>query len=238
MNRSKGKRGNRAGRDRGNNRASMASVDRSIIDSAKATGSTTNVVSSDLLLKKQNFNIVESPPRSLGNQTFWCKESYDSSLNISSSTITEFNIVTAGVNFSGFSSAQGFFDQYCIYSLTFTFTSNLVAGYSVRLMTAIDYDNVANIGVVGIQAYSSFNETVLGGNGADSLVRFLKPCIAPQVTSSNLPVAGGISRSWLDIAYASVQHYGLRTIIPVAAVSQVGAINLTITAVFGFRNNQ
>jgi len=220
------------------NKSPNKGVDRLIIDSAKATGSTSNVVASDLLLKRQNFNIVSQPPRSLGNQTFWAKLSIDLSQNISSSVVSENNLLFVAGSFNGFSNAASFFDQYCIYSIVASFVSNMTTGAAVKIMTAIDYDNVANVGIAGIQGFSSFNESALGGNGADSLIRFLRPCIAPQVTSSNLPVAGGISRAWLDIAYASVSHYGLRIVYPIAATTTSGAVGVTITAIFGFRNNQ
>jgi hypothetical protein len=214
------------------------SVDKSIINSAKATGSTTNIVASDLTLRKQNFNIVQSPPKNIGNQIFWCKLSFDTVINISSLVVTEFNFLYIASSFNGFSGAAAFFDQYCIYMVINTLTSNATAIQGIRIMTAIDYDNVANIGISGIQAFSSYNESVLGSNGTDSLIRSLKPCIAPQVTSSSLPVPGGVSRAWLDIAYPNVSHYGLRLVLPLQSFTQVGAVTNTVTAVFGFRNNQ
>jgi hypothetical protein len=210
------------------------------MSSAKATGSTTNMVSSDLRLKRQNFNIVQTPPRSLGDQTFWSRLSIsDLSYNASGTGITENNLVFNASSFYGFSAASTFFDQYCIYAVTVTYSATTSSGAPYHIYTAIDYDSVANVGVAGIQQFTSFNETILGGNGQDSLVRFLKPCIAPQVTnSSNLPIAGGVGRSWLDSAYSAVNHYGIRMIINQYGSSVTGAINGTVSAVFGFRNNQ
>jgi len=165
--------------------------------------------------------------------------SFDLAMNISSLVLTEYNFSVGGSSFgTAFSNAQTFFDQYCLYSLTFTFSSNLGSGFGIRFMTAIDYDNTAMIGIAGIQGFSSYNESVLGGDGKDCLVRFVKPCIAPQVTSSNVPVAGGIGRAWLDIAYAAVAHYGLRTIAPIANATAAGGITCTVSGIFGFRNNQ
>jgi hypothetical protein len=210
------------------------------MSSAKATGSTTNVVSSDLRLKRQNFNIVSTPPRSLGNQTFWARLSLaDLSYSVSSSSISENNLVFNASSFYGFSAAATFFDQYCIYAVTVTYSSQLATSVPIHIYTAIDYDSVANVGIAGIQQFTSFNETVLGGNGQDSLVRFLKPCIAPQVTnSSNLPIAGGVGRSWLDSAYPSVNHYGVRMILNIYTSTLSSVVNATVSAVLGFRNNQ
>jgi hypothetical protein len=228
----------RGARGQARQNKSSSAVDRLIIGSAKATGSTSNIVDSDLRLKRQNFNIVTSPPRSLGNQTFWAKLSLDLSFGISNVSVSENNFALLYSSFNGYSGSASFFDQYCMYGVTCTFTSNLTSGVAIYLMTAIDYDNIANIGIAGIQSFTSFNECVLGGNAADSLVRFLKPCVAPQVTSSNLPVAGGVGRMWLDVAYPSVQHYGMRVVIPVSASTTAGAVSCTVSAIFGFRNNQ
>jgi len=232
------KQSKRGARGQARQNKSSTAVDRSIIGSAKATGSTTNVVASDLLLKRQNFNIVTSPPKTLGNQSYWAKLSLDILFNMSSISVTESNFAFLASSFNGFANAASFFDQYCIYSVVLTFVSNMTTGAAVHIMTAIDYDNIANIGVAGIQSFTSFNESVLGGNGADSLIRYIKPCVAPQVTSSNLPVAGGLGRLWLDVAYPGVQHYGIRVVLPIGASTTSGAVGCTVTAIFGFRNNQ
>jgi len=234
------KQSKRGARGQARQNKSSSAVDSLIMSSAKATGSTTNVVSSDLRLKRQNFNIVSTPPRSLGNQTFWARLSLaDLPVNASSTGIVENNLTFNASSFYGFSSAQAFFDQYCIYAITATFSSTLSGSAPLHVYTAIDYDSIANIGIAGIQQFTSFNETILGGNGADSLVRFLKPCIAPQITnSSNLPVAAGVGRSWLDSAYPSINHYGLRIIVNQYPSSVTGALNVTVSAVFGLRNNQ
>jgi hypothetical protein len=234
------KQSKRGARGQARQNKSSSAVDSLIMSSAKATGSTTNIVSSDLRLKRQNFNIVQAPPRSLGDQTFWARLSLaDLPFNVSSTGITENNLAFNASSFNGFSNAASFFDQYCIYAVTVTYSSTLSGSGPIHIYTAIDYDSIANVGIAGIEAFTSFNETILGGNGQDSLVRFLKPCIAPQVTSSsNLPVAGGVGRSWLDAAYPSVNHYGIRMILNQYPSSVTGAVNGTVSAVFGFRNNQ
>lgn len=214
-------------------------TDRLIVNSSKATGSTTTIVESDLVYRRQNFNIVQSPPRQLSNQIYWLKLSFDAQLSVSASTFFEQNISFSGGLFPGFVEFQSCFDQYCIYSITATFvsaTSNN-AQQSVRLYTAIDYDSVANIGKSGIFDYSTFEYASLASDGSTSLVRFLKPCIATQVTNtSNLPVPAGISRSWIDCAYSSIQHYGLR-IITDTWVNAGTPVEVVYTAIFGFRNS-
>jgi len=219
--------------------SSGSATDRLIVASAKATGSTTNIVKSDLVLRRQNFNLVQRPPKQLSNQTFWCKMSSDDLLSLSSTSTTEANVIFAGNSFSAFAAAASFFDQYCIYSVTVTLSSLLVeSSYpAVQCYTAIDYDSVANIGKAALEGYSSFNYTSLGSGGQDSLIRFIKPCIANQVTSSNVPVPGGVSRQWIDIAYPAVQHYGFRCILDTFGSSVTNAVHRVFTAVLGFRNN-
>jgi len=219
--------------------SSVSSTDRLILTSHKATGSTTNVVWSDLALRRQNFNIVQRPPKQLSNQIFWCQMSSDDLISLSNVSTTEANVIFAGNSFNGFSAAAAFFDQYCIYCVTVTLSSLVVEASfpAIQCYTAIDYDSVSNIGKAALEGYSSFNYTSLGSGGQDSLVRLIKPCIANQVTSSNLPVPGGVSRQWIDIAYPSVQHYGFRNIFDTYTAVVTNAVHRVYTAVFGFRNN-
>jgi len=191
-------------------------------------------------MKRQNFNIVERPPRSLGTQTFWAELSYDALLSLVSTGVNEYNYAFLASSFNGFSNAATFFDQYCIYCVTIAVSSMLVeASYgAITCHSAIDYDSVSNIGKAGIMSYTSYNDTSLGSGGQTSLTRFVKPCVAPQVTSSNLPVAGGVSRQWLDIAYPNVQHYGYRMLFDAFSANVSNAVHVVFTATIGFRNNQ
>jgi hypothetical protein len=221
------------------NGKSSNSVDQNIVNSHKATGSTSNVVRSDLTSKRQNFNIVQRPPKNLITQNFWCEMTIDDMVSLSNTAVTEVNVVFSASNFSTFANAAAFFDQYCIYAVTTTIATLVVEASfgAVQCYTAIDYDSGTNIGKAALQGYSTFNYTSLGPGGQSSLIRFLKPCIANQVTSSNLPVPGGVARQWLDVAYPSIQHYGLRNIFDVYSASVTNAIHRVHTAVFGFRNN-
>jgi hypothetical protein len=215
------------------------STDISIINSHKATGSTSNVVVSDTLRKRQNFNIVQRPPKQLSNQIFWCELSTDDLISLSNIATTEANVIFAMSSFPGFANAAAFFDQYCIYCVTITLSTLLVEASfgAVQCYTAFDYDSAANIGKAAIQGYGSYNFTSLAPGGQSSLVRLLKPCIAPQVTSSNVPVPGGVSRQWLDVAYPSVQHYGFRNIFDTYSASVTNAVHRNYTAIVGLRNN-
>jgi len=222
-------------------RSSGSSTDKVILASHKPAGSTSNVVVADLVNRRQNFNIVQRPPKQLGNQIFWCEMSTDNLINLSSTVITEFNTSISANSFTAFTNAAAFFDQYCIYAVTITVTSLLVEASfpAVQCYTALDYDSVASIGKQGIQGFTSMNYTSLSPGGTNSITRFLKPCIASQVTNtSNLPVPAGVQRAWLDVAYPSIQHYGFRSVYDVFTASVTSALHVTYSAVFGFRNNQ
>jgi len=225
------------GRKSNGRKGSRQSTDALIIASHKPTGSTTSVCRSDLVFRRQNFNLVQTPPRQLSNQIFWTQLSSDTQLNASNLTITETNFSFGISGFGGFSSLLAAFDQYCIYSIVCTFSSNANVSTPIRLHTALDYDSVANLGSkILLQAYGTYEFFSISGGGSTSAIRYLKPTIAPQVTSSGVPVPGGIGRTWIDSGYNSVTHYGLRTIVDTYVGSTTGLVEVSFSAICGFRN--
>jgi len=182
------------------------------------------------------MQLIARPPRNFFTQTFWCEFSFDTNLAINAVTVGEFNIAFVASAFSGGSYMLAAFDQYCIYSVVATYALIQSADTAVRIYTALDYDSTSNIGKVGIQAFSTFNATLL--NSTDSLVRFVKPCIAPTVSNTTpLDQSAMVARCWLDTAYPNIPHYGLRTVIDIGSTSIATAITVSYTAVFGFRNS-
>lgn len=225
-------------RKKGGGSRKSAGVDSLIINSHKATGSTTTVVMSDIAFRRQNFNLVQSPPRSLSNQIHWAQISSDTQLSLSTLAATETNFAFTISQFNGFSSLLQSFDQYCIYSITCTFAATIGGTVGIRLYTALDYDNVTLIGKAALLAFSTYQYTSLSSDGSNSLVRYLKPCIATQVTNSSLlPAAGGVARTWIDSSFSTILHYGLRCIIDTVASSTSGTVEVSFTALCGFRNN-
>jgi len=122
-------------------------------------------------------------------------------------------------------------------SITYAGTTNTNAPF--RLYTAIDYDSVANLGSKTLlQSYGSFEFASLAQDGASSFMRYVKPCISyAQESSSILPVPSGISRAWIDSAYPSITHYGLRCMLDVWVATVATAIEVSFTYVLGFRNS-
>jgi hypothetical protein len=221
-------------------RSSSYNVDRHIINSNKFTGSTTTVVAQDLSSRPQNFNVVQRPPKNLNNQIHWVQLSVNTQLSCSSTGIVETNFAFSGGTFPEFSDYTACFDQYCLYSICCTFANiaNTQNQQSVRIGTALDYDSVSNLGSLSLlQGYTTYEEAILGVGGSSSLVRYLKPALAPQLTSvAGIPVAGGVARMWCDSAYPSIQQYGLRTMTLPWVATANGVVEVNFTATIGFRS--
>lgn len=225
------------GRKKGNRRTGgkSGSQDRFFANSHRATGSTTTMVNADYTRRVPSFNIVQTPPRNLSNQIYWAQFSADNQLTVSSLVVSENNIAfTLGMFDSTL--VKGF-DQYCIYSVTASWFYCLEpTGVIVRIYTALDYDSVAAIGKVALQAYSTYEAAMLSGN--TSLIRYVKPCIAPTVSNTTpLDQSALVTRQWIDSAYPSIPHYGIRCILDLVGTTQVSAVEVSYTAIIGYRNN-
>jgi len=209
--------------------------DRILIDSVKPTGSTTSVVESDLIAKRQNFNLVQSPPKQVGNMIFWCKQMYTGNFQTSTTTDVENNLQFQLSSLSDVSSITSFFDQYCIYSVAVNWsidTQQAVGEITCNLYTALDYDNVSNIGLGGIVGYSTCQQSTI--SQGTSLVRLVKPCVAPALYSGSAFTNFGTSRLWCNSSSTNTAHYGIRAIAKQSA--QVITIRVTQTWTIGLRN--
>jgi hypothetical protein len=183
------------------------------------------------------MNIVQSPPKQLSNQIVWTKFKTDQQISVSNISTTETNVDFTAAAFSGAANFLAAFDQYCIHSVIITMSSNANVTTPFRVWTALDYDSTSVIGKNGILAFSNCCFASLAGGGDTSHERLLYPCVAPQVTGTSfLPQAGGVGRLWLDSAYPNIIHYGFRSIVDTWVNVSTQAIEITYTAVFGFRN--
>lgn len=173
----------------------------------------------------------------MSNQIFWTKFKQDGQISVSNISVTETNYDFMASGIPGVSNFLACFDQYCIHSVVITFSSNANVTTPFRLWTALDYDSVSAIGKSGILAFSNCAFASLAGGGDTSHERLVFPCVAPQVTgTSSLPQAGGVGRMWLDSAYPNIIHYGVRSVVDTWINVASLAIEVTYTAVFGFRN--
>jgi len=233
------RRSQRVGGRKGKGKKRNMSVDEQMIDMARATGSTTNVLREDFLQRRQDFNLVQTPPKNWMTSIHWYRMNYDGNISTSTSGPVESNFAFTISLFNNYSAILGAFDQYCIYSITVTLSVAGQAGIyaytnPIQVYTAIDYDNVSNIGVGGIQGFSSQNVATI--SIGSSLVRTVKPCIATVINNTASAFNGnGIARAWVDSAYTNIPHYGLRMIIK--PTNNASSLEYSVSALCGFRNN-
>jgi len=231
------KRGARGQARQKKSSSKLPDVDKQMSDYASMTGSTTVRIPEDYRQRRQNFNIVQRPPKNWQTQVHWVRLSYDLTFSTSTSVAVENNYYFIISNFENYSSVLAAFDQYCVYevSMAIGFQSSATSYTTVvNLATAIDYDNTTTIGLTGIQAYSSYNMCVI--SQGTSLLREVRPCIATVINNTASAFNGnGIARSWIDSAYTNIPHYGMRTVAKSTQSAQV--LEVSFSALVGLRNN-
>jgi len=221
------------GRGRRGRRRGGPPVDRELVNSIKATGANSTTVATDLIDRRQNMNLVQTPPKQIGNQIYWVKENVLTTFNTSTSTYVENNWAFTLTGLNDYSNLTSVFDQYCIYSVAASFSVDGLSpvGVSISLLTALDFDNVAAVGPVGIAGFSNCSETLIGPSS--SLVRYVKPCIALAAYTGTF-TGYATQRCWLNCSSPSILHYGLRSVGLQTNASFT--VRVVFEYVVGFRN--
>lgn len=171
----------------------------------------------DYQFRVPSFSITQSPPANLRNQIYWFQKTvtFSSSRSISYTGDTEFNtsVTIANLIPNEVTALLSLFDQYCIHTVVFhvNVVNSLLnfSGTAGRLTTAIDYDNVGNLGSESAVQEFSTAQTVEVTQGT-SVERVFKPCVDMAVYQ----VSGtgyGPTRVWLDSVSNAVPHYGFRS---------------------------
>lgn len=206
------------------------------------TSATSNVVADDFRRKAMSTAFTLHPPRSLGNQTFWARYSAQAVVSTSTTAIFESNY---SFSLSGFitntqiTSLAGVFDQYALYCVVCCIANNSPEGGTgviPQVYTALDYDNVTNLGSIGaISEFESINVTSIApGN---SVCRTVLPMLSTAGFSATIGTYNPavLQRSWVDLGYPATSYYGFRSITnntPGAAVQ----LDFTFTLIVAFRN--
>jgi len=229
----KGK-GKRSGKGRGK---VGNSVDGMLVNAARASGSgNTEILAMDLRVRRQNMNLVQTPPKNFMSDIYWVRASIaqDNAYVTNTSTNNEVGFTFTLSAVDNGSTYAAVFDQYCIYGVTvdLSFGSNNTANGNIDCHTAIDYDNVAAIGLPAMTAFNSYNHAVLNASGSN-VVRFVKPCIATSAYNGAF-TGFTTTRSWIDANSPSVLHYGLRVILGSSGAAL--SVTATFSYVIGFRN--
>jgi len=195
----------------------------------------------DYQQRQRSFQLVQSPPRNFRESILWVRGKFQAIISISNSVPTENNFATTLSAFTDLAGLAGFFDQYCLYSHTCSITPSFEGAGSTlynfgTCYTALDYDNVTNLGSADeIQAYNSC--VTFEMTSGQSIQRFWKPCVAPAIYSASAAFAGyGVGRQWIDSSVTTVPHYGFRSYFISNTVSGM-SVTFDVDGVIGFRNN-
>jgi hypothetical protein len=232
--RSKNRRSGKTGRRSG--KTGTSSVDSELMKMNKGTP-LSDIERTDLSSRPRNWQFVEKPPLRFMTQIVWVKQQRSLAITTGAAAIAETNVAFASSDFPQTSPGAGWalqYDQYGIYSVTASVSNGeppgTVSAVLPNITTAIDYDNIGNVGsVAALQQFSNATTITLGPG--QSLVRYIRPCVNYALSAGAI----GICRTWVDSA-SSPAHNGFRSVVaatPAAALT----LNVTFTYVFVFRNS-
>jgi hypothetical protein len=224
------------------NRQNSSSTDQLIAQSSTVVGrGFVEVPKQDFGRRPPSWMLNQTPPRSVRNQIYWIQGKNHFQTTISNSVPTEYNFGFTFADLADLVGLAAFFDQYCIYSVTVNLTPDFEGAGSTlytfgTVATAIDYDNVNNVGTFAqVESYAScvIQELTSG----QSLQRYIKPCVAPALYSSSAAFSGyGVNRMWVDSSVTSVPHYGFRSLFISNTVSGL-SVSFDVNYIVGLRNN-
>jgi len=192
---------------------------------------------SDLTRRHPNPNLGSLRiPRKVYDQIVWLKAEYSKSVSLNTVALTEsneaFQLASLPIN----SSVASLFDQYCIFSVfaKVQINTSIASGLNPRYLTAIDYDNVGNIGSVsGIQGYNS----VVCSEIQTLQQRYLEPCVAPSVYQGTVFNAFANARLWIDTSSSNALHYGFRCIVEPIGAGASGNVTFEFTILIACKNS-
>jgi hypothetical protein len=196
----------------------------------------------DLTAKPKNWLLTERVPRNFLSMPFWTQQStLVTQFVTANNNYFEFNISFLLSLFTSVTALTTVFDQYCFESVTVSVTpKNNALGFEVYgfMITAIDYDSVAPLGLASsLEQYSTALVTEL--ISGQSIQRALHPTVAPAIYNSvGSGFSGyGVARMWVDAANVNVPHYGFRSAYSnPAGINNPIELDYTIVAIMGFRN--
>lgn len=181
------------------------------------------------------MRLTQQPNRNFRTDPYWMTTQFIYTVPISvAPNLNENNIQFALSNTNVNPSAYTFFDQFCIYEVVVGFSVNQSSNgssYFGDLLTAIDYDDVANLGSVSkLQQRSSINQHQF--KAASELIRVVKPCV--DISLYNTPTSSySTGRLWVDMSNTTTPHYGVRVMISGAQIAWT--MEVTLTFLLGFR---
>lgn len=233
---SKGKRGVRR---RATQNKSPATAVLSAISAAHHSGVRANVLTSgtDLIVARQSWLLTQHPPKNFPRMIFWIQATVEWSFSVTSA-LTEANRTFQLSDVAGYTAYTGAFDQFCIYAVIQRYTpglGNALTAYAGEITTAIDLDNITNLGSYAtLLSYgTSLTSEVIYGL---SMERKILPCVSTPLVNNTETITGyNVARNWIDSAYASTPHFGSRCIVSNSASTGYSFV-VNQTYILGFRN--
>jgi hypothetical protein len=196
-------------------------------------------VPDDLTRRPMSFLLTQTPPMQIRNQLHWFETTLvNTTLSVSSTGITEYNQTFSFNGLSNYAAYTAVFDQYCIHSILASFaitsSADYFSGSQGRMTTALDFDNITNLGSEAtLQQYgSAITVEVTPGL---SVERYIKPTVKGYISAGSGAYAGVPERVWLDCTLPTIQHYGIRAIFAGNTESSL-ICDITNTYIIGFRN--
>jgi hypothetical protein len=191
----------------------------------------------DLAVKPpDDSNVPKSIPRNVQSLIAWDSVKVNS-LITGASSLVETNYAASLSIHPQASSWASLFDQWTIPQFTVEFDSQIPPGATnipPVLYTAIDFDNVANLGSIAVLEDYSTCEARQLTTGVRTM-RSVRPCVKiVQGVSGGSTSTSGVSKAmWVDSGQITTQFYAIRSIL---GISPATVVNVTWTIWFAFRN--
>jgi len=190
----------------------------------------------DLQVKPPSMRRPMSVPKQVTNQVIWDIVKLEAVVNLSAAAVTEANSQFNLSLHPQVTQWTSLFDQWAIPQASVTYRSLEPPGSltaPVILVTAIDFDNVGNLGSVALLEDFSTAEVMTLSHGA-VVTRSVKPAVKTSTQTTGANSNGGLIYPWIDSSFPTTLHFGLRAI----ATQSAAAYNMEVTTTiwYCFRN--
>jgi hypothetical protein len=206
---------NKNGKRKGKrNRNSSSKSAANLADLGMSVRDADHLITSDLTLKPLSTVYKAKPPRNIGNQIYYVRQTFNSAITTSTTTFVENNFSwSLSGALTQYAQYAVIFDQAMLHSVSVTVTNAEPPGATATLpivYTAIDFDNTTNLGSLNLLVgYSTCNAATLAPG--QSVTRFVYPC---NKSSLGGYAGAGVGRSWLDTTAGSLVVFnGVRLIV-------------------------
>lgn len=192
---------------------------------------------SDLAIKPPDqTNVPRSIPRNVQSLISWDVVKVNS-LITGTSSLVETNYAAALTNHPQANSWSALFDQWTIPQFTVEFDSQIPPGATnipPVLYTALDFDNVTNLGSISLLEDYATCEVRQLTTGTRTMRSVRPTCKVVQgVAGGSTSTSGVVKAMWVDSGQQTTQFYAIRSIL---SISPSTVINVTWTIWYAFRN--